>query len=99
MLGRPLALAVLLGCVGGCFPPDFEDGVTPCGAAGECPGDLLCASDLKCYHAGQAPTPCMPGFVRGSDGKCTDIDECATHIDTCDAHAACTNTSGSYTCI
>src|SRR5262249_44354580 len=58
-----------------------------------------CASDLKCYHAGQAPTPCMPGFVRGSDGKCTDIDECATHIDTCDAHAACTNTSGSYTCI
>src|SRR5262244_1165717 len=98
MLVRPLALAVLLGCVGGCFAPDFEDGVTPCGPAGECPGDLLCAADKKCYHPGSAPTPCMTGFARDAHGLCVDVDECAAMTDTCDRNALCTNTPGSYTC-
>jgi cysteine-rich repeat protein len=31
-------------------------------------------------------------------GVCTDIDECATATDNCDANAACTNTIGGFTC-
>ena len=29
----------------------------------------------------------------------SDIDECATGTDNCDARAVCTNTVGSYTCV
>ncbi|WP_433927505.1 FG-GAP-like repeat-containing protein [Sorangium cellulosum] len=41
--------------------------------------------------------PCCDGLTCQS-GTCTDVNECALGTDNCDANAACTNTSGSFTC-
>ncbi|WP_438004073.1 FG-GAP-like repeat-containing protein [Sorangium sp. So ce321] len=44
-----------------------------------------------------ATVPCCDGLTCQS-GTCTDVDECALGTDNCDANAACTNTTGSFTC-
>ncbi|WP_437586227.1 LamG-like jellyroll fold domain-containing protein [Sorangium sp. So ce1000] len=41
--------------------------------------------------------PCCDGLTCQS-GTCTDVNECALGTDNCDANAACTNTTGSFTC-
>jgi alpha-tubulin suppressor-like RCC1 family protein len=92
-----IRLAPLLACVA-CFGPSFGDGQIPCGPAGECPTDLACAADRKCWHAGIGPAPCAAGYTRAGDGTCVDVDECATGAATCDAHATCANRPGSYSC-
>ncbi|WP_437660827.1 FG-GAP-like repeat-containing protein [Sorangium sp. So ce1182] len=44
-----------------------------------------------------ATVPCCDGLTCQS-GTCTDVDECALGTDNCDANAACTNTTGSFSC-
>lgn len=43
---------------------------------------------------------CRPGYELAADEiNCSDIDECATETDTCDAtYGVCTNTVGGYAC-
>ncbi len=41
----------LVGSVGGCFSPKFDDGTITCGPNGECPPDLKCGADLLCHSA------------------------------------------------
>ncbi|XP_036408642.1 adhesion G protein-coupled receptor E2 [Megalops cyprinoides] len=46
--------------------------------------------------AGLVLSQCPVGFMRLSNTKCTDIDECTAPV--CGHHAACFNTNGSYYC-
>lgn len=63
-----------------------SSGADACGGA--CDGNASC-------NAGTCE--CDDGF-EGDGMSCTDIDECATGKNTCDADATCTNTDGDYTC-
>jgi alpha-tubulin suppressor-like RCC1 family protein len=98
MILRRLVLVLTASCALACFSPTYKDGVTPCGAADQCPGDLRCAVDRHCWHAGVEPPACMTGFERQTDGSCKDIDECQRGTAGCDTHAICTNLAGSFTC-
>lgn len=52
-------------------------------------------------EAGDGCSACQieKGYTcQGSPSVCMDIDECATKTATCDPHASCTNSVGSFTC-
>ncbi|AUX34870.1 MULTISPECIES: FG-GAP-like repeat-containing protein [Sorangium] len=58
-----------------------------------CGGEGCLAVNAPC----DAMVPCCDGLTCQS-GTCTDVNECALSTDNCDANAACTNTTGSFTC-
>jgi hypothetical protein len=74
------------------IPSEISGGL-PCGTAGECPQDFVCAADRRCYP----DRGCAAGsaFIGGS---CTDVDECTAETDDCDINASCANTSDGFTC-
>ncbi len=59
-----------------------------------------CDPAAECSGAAPVTCTCPAGYADPNrDGTlCTDIDECATDADDCDALAACTNTDGGFTC-
>ena len=62
-------------------------------------GNGGCSANAACTNTpGSRTCACNTGFS-GDGVTCTDINECATNTDNCDANAAsCTNTPGSFTC-
>jgi cysteine-rich repeat protein len=75
------------GCSGDC--KNIEECLTDHGG---CSADADCVDTLS----GRTCT-CHAGY--GGDGvTCSDIDECALGIDSCDPLVSCSNTAGSYVC-
>lgn len=67
-----------------------------CGA-----GSNPCADPDTCAATGDGATcACPSGFTnpKGDAVQCVDVDECAASVSPCDAHAACKNSAGSYSC-
>ncbi|MBI5508427.1 MAG: trypsin-like serine protease [Deltaproteobacteria bacterium] len=76
----------------------FIDQRDPCKAT-----TTHCDPLAGCSDAGDGTAkcgPCPAGYqdVNGDGSSCRDIDECAAGTDTCDAHAVCANTAGSFGC-
>jgi hypothetical protein len=60
-------------------------------------GDPCLACDPNADCSSDGTCSCADGF-KGDGKTCTDVDECATGQNSCDADAICANTPGSYTC-
>ncbi len=91
----------------GACPAGYDDvngDGTRCNDIDECQlGSHTCDPLASCMNqpGGFACGGCPAGYddVSGDGTRCDDIDECAaSNLNDCDAHASCTNTSGSYTC-
>merc|ERR1712166_1019847 len=77
----------------------YGDGGTvsdPCAAVSDCDEN----ADLVSAATSFVNSVCVCNDGYSGDGhSCSDIDECADRTqNSCDAHATCTNTAGSYTC-
>jgi hypothetical protein len=52
---RVFALIALALTAAGCFSPDYQSGHLQCSGAQDCPPGFHCASDNRCYRAGEEP--------------------------------------------
>lgn len=70
---------------------------TPPNTAPPCEG-TLCQELPPCGERPESPPcDCPPGFVL-EDEHCVNVDECQEELHSCDAHASCQDTPGSYIC-
>nr|XP_039263654.1 phosphatidylinositol phosphatase PTPRQ-like isoform X1 [Styela clava] len=80
----------------------FTGNGTHCEDINECPdGDNthLCALTGTCANKpGGYDCTCNTGYENGTDGPCSNIDECTRNTDNCDTNADCSDTVGSFTC-
>merc|ERR1711981_866435 len=80
----------------GSFTCSCDDGWT--GDGNTCVNDDECnePNQEQCRNTfGGYECDCNSGYKKGDDGKCNDVDECATNGDNCDDLAKCENIGGS----
>ncbi len=77
---------------------------TPCAAGQASAGGTAACASIGCaagqYWSGAMCVACAAGYTSpgGNVTSCSDVNECATGASTCSVNAACTNTSGSFSC-
>lgn len=85
---------------------ECANGEAKCGGTSKCvntKGSYTCSCDQGFTYENetcveQKAGQCEKGY-ENKDGKCVDIDECATQANICPAHMFCLNTEGLYNCV
>lgn len=75
---------------------ECQEGIATCDAENLCENKL--GSYICVKKAAEIKRCSKEGYIRDSDGKCVDEDECATGTATCRSGQYCINTDGNYAC-